>query len=76
MEKYTSQGYHDSIRKGSAFMKILKLFHSMFSVIGASVLVFWLLTVITSRDYFETAIMALMIGSILNLVCCMGGDER
>lgn len=57
-------------------MKILKLFHSMFSVIGASVLVFWLLTVITSRDYFETAIMALMIGSILNLVCCMGGDER
>lgn len=57
-------------------MKILKLFHSMFSVIGASVLVFWLLTVVTCRDYFETAIMALMIGSILNLVCCMGGDER
>lgn len=57
-------------------MKILKLFHSMFSVIGASVLVFWLLAVLTSRDYFETAIMALMIGFILNLVCSMGGDER
>lgn len=57
-------------------MKILHVLEGVFAVIGAITVTFALLALYTTADYYEVAVMALILGGMAGMILAAGGSKE
>lgn len=57
-------------------MKILHVLEGVFAVIGAITVTFALLALYTTADYYEVAVMALILGGMAGMILAARGESH
>ena len=57
-------------------MKILHTLERIFATIGAITVIFALLALYTTTDYFEAGTMALLLGGMAGMILAAGGESH
>ena len=57
-------------------MKILHALEGIFATIGAITVIFALLALYTTADYYEVGVMALILGGMAGMILAAGGESH